>query len=185
VEHLERVRARAKAVDLKLAFVSDKAELYSRLVGLLIARNTVEQISEAYEIVELAKSRTLLEELLLDGETSKRLRRPNRLQRLEQRARDSRARLRALYAEAYGAADTPTGDSVLRSGQEGAVAQLESEYARTARALQLAMRSEQEAGRDNPDQHDAAGWPVPGGTTLIEYYAVESEMVAFVKTGTE
>src|SRR5262249_38050174 len=52
VEHLEAVRSRAVAAELKVAFLTDKADVYERLVDLLIQEPSPERIAEAYRYVE-------------------------------------------------------------------------------------------------------------------------------------
>ena len=63
VRTLEAVRGRARADDLKRAFLADKSDLYERAVVLLLRQRTPERIAEAYRLVESSKSRSLLEEI--------------------------------------------------------------------------------------------------------------------------
>ena len=64
IDHLEAVRSRAVAAELKTAFLADKADVYERLVGLLVREPSPAAVAEAYRYVERSKSRALLEDLL-------------------------------------------------------------------------------------------------------------------------
>jgi tetratricopeptide (TPR) repeat protein len=177
IDHLEAVRARARAVDLKLSFLSDKASLYERLVGLLVDRGSAESLADAYGYVERSKSRTLLEELL-GGALPRRGGRRSRVARLAQGVRDLRARLNVAYVQAYNADVVPTSESVAGSGQAETIAALESALSRALRELQLAARAEARGGEVTPAD---TGVPLlPEGTALVEFYAVGSALLAFV-----
>lgn len=180
IDHLEAVRARALADDCKLSFVADKTDLYERAVGLLVRRGSAAAIAEAFSVAERSKSRTLLEELLSSGGSRSRSRR-SRVARLARRARDIRGRLNRAYALAYGADQTPSSISLARSGQTGPVEQLEREFGRITRELQLAARGDSDATPSAP-QVDVAGIRVPEGVALVEFYTVRQELLAFVKT---
>ena len=64
IDHLEAVRSRAVAAELKVAFLADKADVYERIVGLLVREPSPETVAEAYRYVERSKSRALLDDLL-------------------------------------------------------------------------------------------------------------------------
>ncbi len=183
IDHLEHVRARALADDLQLSFLADKADLYERVVGLLIERETAEALAEAYDFVERSKSRTLLEELLAGDETAWVPRR-SRVASLVRRVRDIRTRLNDAYTVVYGADQVPSWSSVARSGEAATVTDLEQEFLRATRELQLAARAESAiplvgAGAESSDLS------LPNGVALIEFYSVGDDLVAFVNTGGE
>ena len=178
IDHLEAVRSRARANDLKLSFLADKADLYERLVGLLVEVGTLEALTEAYSVVERSKSRSLLEDLL-NGAAPARGGRQSRVARLAQRVRDLRTRLNSAYVLAYGGEAVPSLDSVSRSGHAEAVTRLEEEFAQATRELQLAATPGR--GEAGPAAGDSLPRP-PRGVALVEFYAVGQELLAFVIT---
>ena len=169
IGHLETVRSRAVVSELKTAFLTDKSDVYERLVELLIREPTTETISEAYRYVERSKSRTLLEDLRA-GQAGASRSRGSKVTRLVQRIRDLRAQLNTAYMTAYAGNGRP-GDSLSRSGQGDSVANLEQALARATRELELAEVKER--GHYGPVAHsNAAERPLPAGELLIEFYSV-------------
>ncbi len=63
VDNLERLHTAIGAQDYKLAFLSDKLDVYERLVGLCLRVGSAESQAEAFETVERARSRALLDQL--------------------------------------------------------------------------------------------------------------------------
>ena len=183
IDHLDAVRSRARANDLKLSFLADKADLYERVVGLLVESGTPGALAEAYSFVERSKSRTLLEDLLA-GAAPARRGRQSKVTRLARRVRDLRTRLNGAYVLAYGGDAVPSSDSVSRSEHAEAVARLEEEFARATRELELAANLGPNGSE--PDGLGAAtgdGPPrPPRGVALVEFYAVGRELLAFVIT---
>ncbi|MGE3913134.1 MAG: CHAT domain-containing protein, partial [Chloroflexota bacterium] len=183
INHLETVRSRAVATELKVAFLTDKADVYERLVALLVQEPSSESIAEAYRYVERSKSRALLEDVLAGSSSPTRTRR-SRATRLAQRVRDLRTQLSAAYLAAYEGNAVPSGDALARSGQGDSITDLEQALARASRELDLAGGSE----RTQPDQIDQvalAETPLPPGDVLVEYYSIGEELVAFVRRGAE
>jgi tetratricopeptide (TPR) repeat protein len=183
VDHLEAVRSRAVTTELKVAFLTDKADVYERIVSLLIQEPTGPSVAEAYRYVERSKSRALLDDLMeqAPGAAGKK---KSRASRLEQRVRDLRAQLSVAYLEAYANNMAPSDDSLTRSGKDGSIADLESALARASRQLELAGGG-QHAPQQHQDQAALAETPLPDGDVLIEYYSIGAELVAFVRRGTE
>ena len=179
IDHLEAVRARALADDLKLSFLADKVDLYERVVGLLVESGTAESLVEAYSFVQRSKSRTLLEDLL-NGAAPARGGRHSKVSRLAQRVRDLRTRLNGAYVLAYSGDAIPSSDSVSRSEHAEAVTRLEEEFARATRELQLAARSERDG--DGPPVPSAGLPRLPSDAALIEFYAVGQDVLAFTFT---
>ena len=178
IEHMEAVRARALADDLKLSFLADKTDLYERVVALLIQRESPDAIAEAHRFMVRSKSRTLLEELLAwDGEATRR--HQSRTATLARQVRNLRTRLNTAYMQAYGVNGAPSSGSAGRSRSAKLVAQLEGEFARATRELQLAARGGPRADDASIVGSDLA---VPHGTVLVEYYAAGAELLAFVTT---
>jgi tetratricopeptide (TPR) repeat protein len=179
VDHLETVRSRTRADELKLSFLADKTDLYERVVGMLINRGSKESTLEAYSYVERSKSPTLLEELLAGGAAAF-TGRSKALERLARQVRDIRTRLNTLYTLAYAADETPSSTSMARSAHAEHVAQLEKDYAGATRELQLAARTQQ--GEISASMTSSAD-PNPSlspGTALVEFYSLGSDLVAFV-----
>jgi tetratricopeptide (TPR) repeat protein len=180
ITHLEAVRARAVADDLKLSFLADKIDIYERIVDVLISRGSEEALAEAYSFVDRSKSRTLLEGLLEDAPPARGGRR-SRVARLNQQARVLRTRLHAAYTVAYGQDAVPSSDSMSRSGNATMIAELELELAQTNRALQLAMRDEHARSGAVTSVEPCPG--LPADVAMVEYYAVGQELLAFVDAG--
>lgn len=65
---LEQLHAGIGAEDYKLAFLSDKLAVYERLVELCLRIDSAESRAEAFETVERARSRVLLDQLARSGE---------------------------------------------------------------------------------------------------------------------
>jgi len=181
IDHLETVRARARADDLKLSFLADKTDMYERVVGLLLRHESVKAIADAYDFVERSKSRTLLEELLAGDWAAPRGRR-SRVDKLVRKVRDIRTRLNAAYTLAYGGDETPSSDALGRSGQAQLVSSLEQEFARATRELQLAARGAQDARATSEANAVEDETALPTGTALVEFFTVNDELVAFVRT---
>lgn len=189
VEHLEAVRSRAVAAELKVAFLTDKADVYERLVGLLVREPTPESVAEAYRYVERSKSRALLDDVLAGASGPAKSRR-TKASRLAQRVRDLRTQLSAAYLAAYDGNVAPSGEALAqtsRSEKGDSVADLEAALARAARQLELAGGSERHGPGHGAhvDQVALAETPLPENHVLIEYYSVGQELVAFVRRGSE
>lgn len=195
IDHLEAVRARALTPDLKVSFLTDKASVYERIVGLLIRDPAAEEPSspvaaEAYQYVERSKSRTLLEDLLAaGGQRAGRGGARSALVRLSQRVRDLRTRLNTAYMAAYGADAVPTSDSLARAGGSQSIAELEQALAVATRELQLVSRQSSTAGAAGAagapagDGTALAAEALPEGVTLIEFYSAGEDLLAFVRRG--
>jgi CHAT domain-containing protein len=177
-DHLDAVRMRARADDLKMSFLTDKNQLYERAVALLVGTGTPESIARAYAFVERSKSRSLVEELL-GGTWRSSGRRKSASDKLLRRVRDIRARLNAAYVKAYAADATPSERSLERSQDPNGIAALEQEFAAAVRELQLAARGGETGGAEQVD----GVAPVPAGTALLEFFSVGNQMVAFVRRG--
>lgn len=183
IDHLEAVRSRAVAAELKVAFLADKANVYERLVGLLIRDPSPATIAEAFRYVERSKSRALLDDLLAGPAGSARSRR-TRVTRLSQRVRDLRARLSTGYLTAYEGNAAPSDESLSRSGKGDSIADLERALARASRELELA-HVDDGARRRNVDEAALAETPLPVSDVLVEYYCVGSDLMAFVRRGAD
>ena len=155
IEHLERLRRRARADDLKLSFVADKLDVYERSVGLLLGRkNQGRAMREAFAMAERSKSIGLLEDLLTQAEHGGRA-----AARLARRLRDQRAALQEAYGRQDSAGSVGTVDKAATSKLELAVADL-------ARDLQLLVRGEVNTG---PVELEQVRRHLVDGIVLLEY----------------
>jgi hypothetical protein len=166
IEHLESLRQRARADDLKLCFVSDKLDVYERTVALLLRRRGQRRAAEALATVERGKSLGLLDDMLAQADRGGR-----RAIALARRLRDLRARL----SDAYARRDESLGAS--SSDEQAALARIEHDVAAATRELQLAVRGERAA---EPFELAALWASLPAGAILLEYYSFGSELVCFV-----
>ena len=183
IEHLEAVRSRAVAAELKVAFLADKADVYERVVGLLVREPTPDAVAEAFRYVERSKSRALLDDLLTRRTGSARSRR-TRLTRLAKRVKELRDQLSTAYLTVYEGNAVPLDDTLSRSAHGGSIAELEQALARASRDLELAQ-ADDGAERRHVDEAALAETPLPPGDVLIEYYCVGQDVLAFVRRGAD
>ena len=183
IDHLEAVRSRAVAAELKVAFLADKADIYERVVGLLIRQPAPSMVAEAFRYVERSKSRALLDDLLAGPAGSARSRR-SRATRLAKRIRDLRTRLSTAYLTVYEGNAVPSDDSLSRSGKGDSIADLEQALAQASRGLELAQAGDG-GHRRQVDEAALAETPLPAGDVLIEYYSVGPDLMAFVRRGAD
>jgi tetratricopeptide (TPR) repeat protein len=169
IEHLERLRRRARADDLKLSFVADKLDVYERSVALLLDRKHQQRaIGEAFAMAERGKSIGLLEDLLAQAERGGRA-----AASLARRLRDQRAALQEAYARQDNAGSAGSVDEAMTRKLEFAVADL-------VRELQLLVRGEITTG---PVELDQVRRHLAKGIVLLEYYSVGQELICFVVDG--
>jgi CHAT domain-containing protein len=64
---LETLRSQLRGEELKIAFIKNKAQVYESLVDLSLRRGTPEALEEAFQHMEQAKSRTLLDAMCQSG----------------------------------------------------------------------------------------------------------------------
>jgi tetratricopeptide (TPR) repeat protein len=167
MEHLELLRQRARADDLKLSFVADKLDVYERTVGLLLkSGGDRSRIAEALAVIERGKSLGLLDDLLAQADRAGR-----EAAALARRLRDLRARL----GEAYARRDETRGEAEPKDATD--LVQLEEAVAAATRALQLSVRGETAAA---PFDLTALRAALPADTVLLEYYSLGREFVCFL-----
>ena len=70
IDDIERLQASIGAEDYKIAFFSDKLAVYEDLVALCLTINTAESLEEAFQTVERAKSRALLDTIARSRSTT-------------------------------------------------------------------------------------------------------------------
>jgi CHAT domain-containing protein len=180
IDHLEAVRSRAVAAELKVAFLADKADVYERIVGLLVREPSPSNVSEAFRYVERSKSRALLDDLLAGPAASVQSRR-SQVTRLSKRVKALRNQLSTAYLTLYEGNAVPQDDSLSRAGKGDSIADLEKALAQASRDLELARAGD--AHRGQIDEAALAETPLPAGDVLIEYYCVGADLLAFVRRG--
>ena len=182
IDHLEAVRSRAVAAELKVAFLADKADVYERLVGLLVREPSSSTVSEAFRYVERSKSRALLDDLLAGPAASAQSRR-SRVTRLSKRVKALRNQLSTAYLTVYEGNAVPQDDSLSSTEKGHSIADLEKALAQATRDLELARADD--ARRGQVDEAALAETPLPPGDVLIEYYCVGADLLAFVRRGAD
>ena len=170
IDHLEQVRASLSVDDFKSAYLEDKLAVYGDLVSLLIDQ---QRTKEALDFAERAKSRALLDQLSRNLETDDAAADPE-IVRLEERLSQVRRDLNASFmrSEVEREATSTRGASLDR------VLELEREVTELIRELERRrVVAEPEETSANPVDLLATIEP---GATLIEYFEVGDELIAFV-----
>lgn len=162
IEHLEALRRRARADDLKLSLLADKVDVYERAAGLLLrGRASERRLARALEMIERGRAGSLLDDLLTQADHAGRA-----AAALARRVRDLRARLSDAYTQRGTA-----------SASDAAIERLEQEVAAATRQLQVTVRGEAAAVPFDLPRLRAA---LPSGAVLLEYYTLGTEVVCFV-----
>ncbi len=181
VSHLERVRAELRGEDVRLAFLQDKLKVYEDLMRLSLEDGSDDTIREAFSFAERARGRALLD--LMAGAIDVRIRAMNQqdLQTLE--------RLRTLTEELNGL-------YTLLAREEGEVRQTH-QIVEQALRLDAQHREIQisrlirrlQARGEPPGLHNIPLSRVEDvqeclrtEETLIAYYAIDDEILAFLVT---
>lgn len=171
----ERMRTRARADDLKLAFGESRVDVYERAIRLVLDSGEPERVAgEALSLVERSKSRGLVEELLDRVSPNEPRYRP-----LVRRVRELRAALNAAYAESYASDRPPEQEDLARSTRAERTRSLVRELEQATRALQLAARGGQGVAGATFDWRDLQS-RLPADAALVAYYAIGQELLAFV-----
>jgi CHAT domain-containing protein len=192
VSHLERLRARARADDLKLSVVGGGGggvSLYERIARLLLGpvttyceacaphyhQSTTMRGRDAFRWLERGKSRGLLEDAL--GEQAGTTVASPRLRRARERVGELRARLNAAYAQQY-ALETPLarGASALATDLE----RMERDLSRATRELQILVRGDGAADVTSLIDVERVQAALDEQTCLIEYVILGDEIACFV-----
>jgi CHAT domain-containing protein/tetratricopeptide (TPR) repeat protein len=174
----ESLRALLPSEEFRRSFRSDQADLFDGLVTLSLAGSRTE---EAWELVERARSHTLLE--LVEGAIPARLAARDAYEmELLRQVSDLRSELHWFYHQLHrlpGPGDAP-GSAAVDQLRQGALAR-EGAIATLVRQLQH-RRDEDVDGRHSAplpvlqDVHDYLG----SDTALIEYYMLQNKLLAFV-----
>lgn len=180
IDEVEQLRSRL-ALDLRISFLADKLDLYEFAVRLTLEQRSPEQ---AFELVERAKSRALVELLDEQGHVHLRPRQAGdaalvaEIERLreEQRWFQHRARRQPAYGESDAATEAQ------RAAWYAAAREREQRLSELL--LQLQVRNARYA-EDHALLSVQTSAPAPflrPGTLLIEYFALGEDLWAFTVT---
>jgi CHAT domain-containing protein len=178
---IERLQASIGAEDYKIAFLSDKLQVYQALVLLCLDLGTAVAQQEAFETVERAKSRTLLDNLA--REKSGKLASP-----VEANLIADINRLKQELNWYYNRLNLPQIDP----DSPETLADLTSAVSRRERALSQRLKKWR-----SPDLESVPRNPIwtitlpkiqailPPNTLLLEYYTAKNELLVFGITAAE
>jgi CHAT domain-containing protein len=188
VEHLERLRARARADDLKLAVVGQGENLYERIARLVLGpvvtccdictldqqHVATDRARAGFRWLERGKSRGLLEDALAEQPHT-----PNPSPRLSQardRVGELRARLNAAYTSRY-AVDGPSARGSATAADD--LDLLERELSQATRELQILMRGDDALDVTALVDVERVQAALNETTCLIEYVVLGDEIACF------
>lgn len=186
VHALEQARTLIAPEEMHVSFLRDKLAIYEEIVTALLERGRQQDIAEALEYVERAKSRLLLERVqsALEGRlTESEL--PEQARALSERLASLRAELSRGYHRLH-AQDEEEARRVgtPQEGEANALAVLEQEYRTTLRQAELAGHSASEGLLSLPTIVPTArlGSGLTEKEILVEYYVVQGSVCAWVVT---
>lgn len=177
VEAVEHARQVLRGEDFRIAFLEDKVRVYEDLLALLLERGTRAALEEAFQVAERAKSRALLEQLsgALAEEGAGGAEREALLERLQA----LRAQLNWDYGRLQQLGDSPSRLPVADAELPDRLRELEREYLRIQRQLQL--RQAGGAARTAAAPRAADLRPLLAeDEQLVEYGILRDEVFAFV-----
>jgi CHAT domain-containing protein len=181
VDALETVRTLVAPEDLHVAFLRDKLSVYESLIETLLARGRREDVVEAFQCVERAKSRLLLERVQSALE--------RRLPGADADTGNLRARLATLRAElsrSYHRLHAVGGDDARRLSASapvdlGKIVPLEESYRALLRELELKQQPDLLTLSTVVPESELRAALGPH-EALIEYAVVRDRICAFVLT---
>jgi tetratricopeptide (TPR) repeat protein len=188
VERLERLRAHARADDLKLAVVGRGESLYERITRLLLGpvttycdvcappqqRTANRRARDAFGWLERGKSRGLLEDAL--GEQPRTATVSPRLTQARERVGELRARLNTAYGARF---TLNTAPARAAAAPVDSLDRLEHELSQATRELQILVRGDDAldvAALADVDRIQAA---LDDTTCLVEYVVLGDEITCF------
>ncbi|MBA2453592.1 MAG: CHAT domain-containing protein [Chloroflexia bacterium] len=177
---IETLRAPLPAEEFRAAFLTDKLTPYVEMVRLCLADGSSERIVEAFEYVERARSRALVDVLSGDLET--------RLNPDDPIEAEMLARLAALREELnwfYSQLNRPPdGDSVrglaMMSELQSAVRERETSVLAIQR--QLIQHGSTSTGIAVPIEVPRLQASLDRDTTVVEFFSLDGELLAFIVT---
>jgi CHAT domain-containing protein len=181
-EALETLRSSLRKDELKIAFMKNKTEVYERLVEIcLTGEKGQSAFREAFEYMELAKSRSLMDMIFQGAHTAPEV--PAGQSGLVRRIRDLREELNWYYHRIELEQLRPEESSPERIEQLKTGAQTREKS--LMRVLRELPDSEPEAvflrGSQGVPLEDIQA-ALPKDSTLLEYYAAGNQLLAVVLT---
>lgn len=174
ISRIERLQSAIGAEDYKMAFLSDKLQVYEEMVALCLQEGTKEAIVEAFETVEGAKSRALLETLARSERGAGAF--PAEVELLERMDR-----LKRELNWYYNRLNDPLPDGGVRGGRGifEEIARRERELEsllREWRSPDLASTSRNPVWTVSPDQLQEV---LPEGSMVLEFYRIDDQVLIF------
>ena len=161
IEVIEEQRSTINTEVSKIGFVGDKQEVYNRLVNLLFAQA---RYSEAFEYVERAKARALVDMLASRKQFT-------RVDTSSQRTSDLIAKLNTTESETKMQDETTTADQ--SSKQRAVVVKLKEEIRNTDPELASLVTV-------TPPEVSEIQHLLPSDETLVEYFGSDDILFAFI-----
>ncbi|MCH7800661.1 MAG: tetratricopeptide repeat protein, partial [Chloroflexi bacterium] len=181
VDAVERTRRSLQPEELKAAFLQDKQDSYANLVALCLAQGGDEDIEEAFRYVERSKSQSLLDILAGHVEVD-----PESDSRIDPRIGSRLQTLRQELNSYYSALD----QRGMGDGQRGVVmddAMLERIESGEKEFMELVAQAQLQNGQAASILHSTTVDMAvvrehlkDTGTTLVEYFQIGDEILAFV-----
>lgn len=177
IKDIERLQIAIGAEDYKIAFLNDKLQVYQTHALHCLAINTPEAIHEAFQTIERAKSRTLLDALVKTETTSPQIPADT----------DQQIELKRLKDELnwlYNHLNTPQTDGGIRSPQQ--VTNLTQAVTEREQSLSRLL-----TGWQTPDLDSVPNNPIwivspqqiqavlPADTMVLEFYTANEQIIAF------
>ena len=180
IDLIEDIRLQLPSDELRAAFVADKMTPYAELVRLCLAGDVNARAAEALGYVERARSRALLE--MMSGSTEFRTRARDSFEaKLLDRLEELREELNWLYNQmTYRTPEEGPRSAVAVAGVQRASREHETEIEEISR--QLHQRGRGEFVRVEPIDVDHLQRNLGEDSTLVEYFEIEGELLAFVVT---
>ena len=176
---IEQLRGTLAQENMRVSFLRDKTTAYADLVRLHLARGDEASVRRAFVIAERAKSRALVDVLVgdvetkLGGLTASDNERLLRLQKLQ-------AELQALYNQAFDS-DAESQRLFRMQAVQGQAKHLEDTIGQLR--LQLPTLITAQESLFAPMSFDTLGAHLTANMTLLAYYIIDDEILAFVYRG--
>lgn len=173
VAEIERLRGTLARQTLRASFLQDKTAVYADLAQLYLARGDQGSLQKAFSVAEQAKSRALVD--LLSGAIDAQLQ-SDVDPALAARLQNLRADLQAIYNEAM--RDSPEGDRTARlAALNERATDLEQEISRLRLQIEGSAPANDLA---QPLPFVTLRQALPAGQSLLAYYFLDEELLAFV-----
>jgi CHAT domain-containing protein len=172
VETIEALRAPLPADEFRTAFLADKLTPYQELARLHLDCPTP-KVSAAWEFVERAKSRSLLD--MMSGKASSAPPRDDYEASLTARREELRSELNWFYSQMNRVSGEPSYAALEKAAREreNAISELQR---------QLRRRNSSEGDLFSPPTLGAIQTHLGSESVLVEYHTLDDELLAFVIT---